>query len=481
MTNSMILAKCGVQSAIWELQLIPRRIEFAYLAHKQMKNSPEAKEERAKKAEEKKEAKTEKMKAKQAEKEAKRAFKESQSEEFSEEMTKNIYKMADTDVSKRTGIFQKALDGQKLVQYAYWYMTDEKATLVKKNQTDREIINSIASYFGFGKIYESAGVIDLRIYDPSYENEYFELSKYIFCINDFVKKSEDKSFMEKIAARKEQILAESQSPQDDEPEEDSSNPSHFWTVNEEGLYNPIYVVKDAKELNPELPIQGAGISDKAFKKLEELFKEYLTNDEKHRYEALDNGMYKFYITRKETGVEEFYTVDLDGMVMGCNKSYILANTENDTMFVSFEHKDIIKNILQSGFYRMSHNEYQKVIQDYFRNLNIYRYIDLTNSGFLKELSPEDFQKLGKKITFILSKLAGQNASGDFPRFRFNKWVSVEDFMIISDPEVKSPLADVDGTSKNICEGLIYEVSGDDIHQYYKGTQVDFHIEKYGDM
>lgn len=189
LSNDWLCLKAGLQAEVWwKMDNISNYMDAA-------KGMRERKKE-------------EKSEVRKAEKAAKKAYKESQSEEFSEEMTKNIYKMADKDTSKRVGIFQKALDGQKLVQYAYWYMTDEKATLVKRSQTEREIINSIASYFGFGRIYDSAGVIDLRIYDPSYENEYFELSKYIFCINDFIKKSEDKSFMERLNNRQKQLFGE---------------------------------------------------------------------------------------------------------------------------------------------------------------------------------------------------------------------------------------------------------------------------------
>lgn len=488
--SQLVLAK--IENLLWEVKLIPTQIEVAYKSNKAMKdpdyikNLQKKKEEKAlkklereQKMQEKKAEREEAKSDKEVMKAAQEAAKEERGDEpFSESVSNHITTLGADNSLKTIQLIKKAGDTNKIIQFACYYMSNENAKLIKLSEKEREICNGIADIFNFGKIYESAGVANLKLYDADYE-EYLPASNYILSIKDIESRKNDFVFIENMKKRKEQLANT-----DDLNEETEQNAHTIWQSDEDGIVHPVFIPEDGN-VKPfeeaKKNSQGAGISDELFKSLENVFVPILGIDE-HRYEMLDNGLVRLFITRPEYNVEEFYTVD-PGLVMGAGKIYILANIGNDTLFVSTDHKDIVKNILSSAFYVLNATEVQEVLQDYFRNMNIYRYVDMSNTEFLKDLSEEDFQKLGKKLTFILSKIVLQNdgAVSETPRFRFNYWNGVDDFIIISDPTVKSPLKETNETSSIICEGLMFEVKGDDVTQRLKTNVIEYHIDKYRDI
>lgn len=94
---------------------------------------------------------------------------------------------------------------QDLINFAYYYMQDSNAKLLtNKNQTQREIINGVADFFEFGKIYKDDAVEMIRKYDPEYQ-EYDSIYKFLLSMKDLEKKKEDNNFMQKMRVRKEQL------------------------------------------------------------------------------------------------------------------------------------------------------------------------------------------------------------------------------------------------------------------------------------
>lgn len=420
--------------------------------------------------------------------EVKKAFDKAKQEAdpVPEHVAEEVVKMSQNDVLLRTQYLDKVYRTQELVNYAFYYMSTPDAKLVPmEHQVQREIINAVAAVYEFGKIYDSAGIANLRKYDPTCKDEYLSTNKYLLTLADIESKKNDPAFLESMMKRKEQLLAESECPQDDPAEEESLEATYVEPediVNEEELdeviKKPLFTVGKDFPLEKEVSVQGEGISDELFNKMESVFVPLL-NGTKHRYVLDSTGMILLMVTR-ETGVEERYVVD-PGIVMGKGKISVLCKLNNDTLFVSEDHPEILQRALNTAFYILLPQEAQKVIADYFRNMSLYKYIDMTNTEKLNELSEEDFQKLGKKLTFILNKVAEQGQGMDLPRFRFNYWNGVDDFMIISDPAVKSPLAFMNETSPITCDGLIYEVKGDTVIQTFKDSRIEYRINKYGDM
>lgn len=430
----------------------------------------------------------EKFSADETEKQAKKMRNDA---EDGAKMSAELQKAADDcdDAIKKMKIIEKGRNTQKLIDYAFFYMVDERACLIKRPQVEREIINGIAAIFGFPKIYDNAGIGYLQQYDLAYPEDYLENSRYLLSIADIKKKLKDPCFMERVNNRIETINAESQCPQDDEPEVEEQQPeersvNQFWNIrDDEKVVKPIQFMNENfnfEESVNSLPKQGNGITDEMFKKLEENVGKYCTYP--YRYEAIPDAMPLIYMwVNRGNGVEDNYMID-PGVVMGLDKFYILAMIPNDTIFVSMDHEAIIKKLFDNKFYELSKEELQEVLQDYFRNMRIYRYLDMSNTGALNSLTPEEFQKLGKKMTFILNQVQNQQNDGsELPRFRINYWNGIDDFLIISDPAVKSPLMKLNETSPVTLNGLMFEVKGDDITQRYLGTVIDYHIDKYGEL
>ena len=428
-----------------------------------------------KKKEEIKANNAEKRQNKEEQKKANDIANQTKTKSLSDTVANYAKKLANGSTMLLYEYISRAEKTQDLINFAYYYMQDSNAQLLTdKDQAEKELINAVAEIFEFGKIYEDDAVALLRIYDPEYE-EYDDIHKFLLSIKEIEKKKQNHKFMEKIQLRKEQLAAESCHPEDDEPE--LYEESTIWHKNEDGTIKPIFISDTPITLENDLPVRGVGISDELFEKLEKVFTPLVGP---HRYEITPNGMITLFVKRDIVGVEDYYIVD-PGLVMGKNKISVLAKVDNDTLFVSEDHPEILKRVLNTAFYILMPNEIQEIISDYFRNITLYRYIDMSNTEFLNKLTPEEFQLLGKKLTFIISKVREQSQGIDLPRFRFNYWNSVNDFMIISDPTVVSPLVDLSETSPIICEGLIFEVKGDYVVQTYKDSRIEYHIDKYGDM
>lgn len=490
----------------WNVKWVPVKAQIELAARKAAKNS-KAMNELKKKCfgEDAVDETKEKLSPEETIKEAEKMHKENDTSDVSTSIIKNAdqYK----DVLTQQKIIERGINTQKLINYAFFFMQNEKASLIKRPQVEKEIINGIAALCGFPKIYESAGVSSLKQYDIDNPEEFLETSKFILSICDIKRKLSDPCFMEKVKERIQNINLESEFPQDDPPEEDDGtimkvvdgkveiiNPEattaakdetkSFWKVDkDQKVIKPIFFRNEGKEdfdydaSITSLPVKGTGITDEMFENLEKAFGfcKY-----KRRYELMPGGLVKMFLY-KGNGVEEYFLID-PNIVMGCGKYYVLCKIpNNDTIFVSCENQDILNKVFDNPFYILTPDEIQKVIYKYFRNMNIYKYLDMSYTDEMGELSDEDFQKLGKKITYILSQVMNQSNGVDLPRFRINYWNGIDDFLMISDPSVISPMAYDGTTSSTICEGLMYEVKGDDIIQRFMGTEITFHIDKYGDM
>lgn len=484
-----------VSNGLWRVGFEVRTLPFSIWLEldsnrrlREMKKPEKMAEKRRKEAEKaskKAEKKASKKESKDSKKEAKEQFKEADKAyesngHISQEMLDDIAKYYNDDALKIAGAAVKSAKTMQLVKYAFYYMTDSDAKLIELDEKlDKEIINSIANIYEFGKIFEDVGLTDLEKFDLS-SGKAIGDPKHILSIKEIKVWGDNEYVLDKIKERKEQLEAEKQHPteEDDGDEDSSNNTKPSYTTDEDGLIHPVFFDPDKKgQPLTDFVKRGPGIDDKVYNKLETIIPEFVKSD--YRYEAF-GSLVNLYIKRTEEGAEDCYLID-PGIVMGKGEYCIISNVPNDTLFVPFSHKDIVEKIIGNKFYVLSSEEIQKVIDGYFRNLNIYRYIDMSKTEFLSKLSQDDFQKLGKKLTFILSKLA-ENANGvDLPRFRFNMFESIDNFMIISDPAVVSPLIGTNETSSIMVEGMMFIVNGDSVTMKYFDSTTDFKIEKYGEM
>ena len=512
MSLTTVSIKNSIHNLGYNISLLPYIVELNVLS-----NINIAKAKKAERKEERKEKKAEKSKQQCEEKEEmKDDIKESQKESDSNHEDSKDQKESKAEVTK------------KWLEYTMYYMTDPNAQLLENlSKSQKSLINGIAKYFNFGNIYQDIKVADIEFYDKSFKDKYNEFSKYEISIkNDILPLLDNEEFMNKLEARKQQLYGEkSQSDIEEEVNETKTvinetteqiaknkpedisveevvveeksesvknedigqiiHPISFETLKKEEKTEKDELETELKtatsesikeeELKTEkqnkVTSTDTKLNPKMFKRLENIFVPII-GKKNHKYE-IDGDFINIHIYKKDK--KETYVID-PGVCMGKGKIYLLTKVPTDTLFVSTEHKDIIRKVLSDKEYVLNPSEIQKVILDYFRNMNIYRYIDMNKTEFLSKINEEDFQKLGKKLTFIINQKINNEC-----RFRFLNWESVDKFAIISDSSVKSPLSNTGETSNKITEGLTYIVEGDNITQKMGDKINMLQIQQYGDM
>ena len=477
MNTISLAAKDAIYNLGMEIGSIPTKVELGLKGNKKSKSTNSCDKEReellsslrkqVKRDQEelsrmKKSAERKAAESKAAKEFIKNVKKDNNIQEVSEAVAKRV----EQDVQKQKSSKREVT--KNWVNYTIYYMTDPNAQLLENlSKSQKVLVNGIASYFHFGLIYPEARIANLKFYDKEY-NEYNEYERYEINIKtDLQPLVNNASLMNKLYARKQQLFEEDiiETPEEvkvvvETPDiGEIIHPISFVLKEESEKQNKVEASKDAK-LNPKM-----------FKRLENIFVPII-GKKNHKYE-IDGDFINIHIYKK--GNKETYVID-PGVCMGKGKIYLLTKVPTDTLFVSTEHKDIIRKVLSDKEYVLNPSEIQKVIQDYFRNMNIYRYIDMNKTEFLSKINEEDFQKLGKKLTFIINQKINNEC-----RFRFLNWESVDRFTIISDSSVKSPLSSTGETSNKITEGLTYIVEGDNITQKMGDKINMLQIQQYGDM
>lgn len=478
-----------MDDVLWTLSGIPGYISLevksSMLAHKMIKEEKKAQKEKSESTTDFREVDTSDLKneKKETKNEIKKALDSiNYDANCDPEFIKRINEICEDNNALKVVLVAKATNTAKWIQYGFYYLTDPDAKLVPVlEDKTKELLNGLATMFGFSKIYESAGIADLEKFDPNSSKFNIKLP-YFLSLKEINENA--KAYIVQMEDRKEQFRAEAEHPEDDQTIDDFSSESKTptFTVDNEKIIHPIFFTKKEAKTDESWVKHGNGISDEMFKKLENNLSEFLDGTE-YRYEACDNGLINLFIKRKIIAgyAQDLYTID-PGIVMGKDKFYILGKIPGDTIFVSVDHKSIVRNILESKFYTLYPNEIQEVAMDYFHNNNIYRYMDMSNTGFLNNLDQDSYQKLGKKLTFIINQLKSLNDGiTDIPRFRFDKFKSVDEFSIISDDKTKSPLKDTNETSSVINSGLKFEVSGDNVTQKLNDLSINYKIDKYGEI
>ena len=364
----------------------------------------------------------------------------------------------------------KELKGTELVTKVIEYMTINKS-FGTVSEEEKGIINGIASIFNFDKIFKNVDTVDLRDYDLRFNSNAIK-KNYIFDLEKISEIKKIDGLMKLIDFNKSSLI--SVVTKDDKKDDDIIHQVFFDDS----------IEREAND-SSAIPMKGKGISNNLFKKLEKTFLPFMGKTY-HRYEKEENGFIDMFYSN---GSEAGGMIRIDpGLVMGKGRLYVLANFSNDICFVDTEHHDIITKILNNNFYQLTPDEYQVVVDGLFRNTEHYQYYDLSNTSFLGKLSSEEFQKLGKKLTFVSAKLALERTNDAVPRpeiqprLRLTNWKSVDNFDLISDERVISPLHNSQQTFGVVELGLKVEVRKDDVIEYKNNKMISkYHIDKYGNM
>ena len=174
--------------------------------------------------------------------------------------------------------------------------------------------------------------------------------------------------------------------------------------------------------------------------------------------------------------------------------YVMAviNTGNpsnpfDTIPVHNSEEEILRKVFNTfdHKYVLTPDEYQKALTHLFKNQRIYNVIDMsalggadgenTKIGRIKK-RPEDFRKLGQKLTFIINCIDNSPMLG---RMRFSKFTSIDSFELRSDDKggnVRSPFPPSTLQNKS---GVTVQVEKDDVIILFNGNSQKYHIDNYG--
>lgn len=357
-------------------------------------------------------------------------------------------------------------ESKKWLYYALYYITDVNAVKLdglSKNQ--KAFINGITIAFGIN-VYDDVNPVDIRLYDPS-SSLYNEYGRFEISIeSEITPLLNNDEFMKKVAARKEQLYSSTKSSEKQQTKSVAKESENTKDTVDKDTVAAEEVVKEEKEMNVIHPISFDNLTAennkkkaeklpvKLFKKLENVFVPII-GKKNHKYEQ-DGDLINLHYNGNK------FIVD-PGVCMGRGKVYVMGNIPNNTVFVSTEHKDIVKKILSDKNYMLTEDDMKAVVKDYFPNMLVYRYIDMSNTPYLGKLTYDELHKLGDKLMFIINQEKATNKEFsidiEIPRFRFNSFESVDKFSLISDKLVKSPLSATGETSSLVADGVIISVEG----------------------
>lgn len=365
-------------------------------------------------------------------------------------------------------LISTAVKTNKWINYAVWCMCDEDAVLLKADKDARELINAVAMMAGFGKIYQNSGIADLN--DYAIENKKRETgTKFILSIEDLKKKFENPDFKDAMRYKLAKIQAETNKHLI------GNSPAFFGSparIDNDGLIHPIFFSNSS--LREVLGPKQGNISEDLFNRLEAVFAPMI-KDTNYKYSYdLTSGLPILTIERDNTyGATENFLID-DGTIMGGSTvsilgTYMTVNGNLDYIFVDAKKlPHIAYSIINRSFYQLSSEEVHEAFSVMLQNYSIYNIIDFSDTPWFDYLTDEEKTTLTKHLSDIIAFIHQDPNLYFSPRLRFvkEKYINPDNFTLVSDSLVKSPLADKRFTSPEICEGLSFICANGMITQYF---------------
>lgn len=384
----------------------------------------------------------------------------------SDKMYSTIFNESDGMTLLEIDLISTAIKTNNWINYALYYMTNDDAVLLKTDKKSRELVNGICEIAGFGKIYTGSDSANLFDYDITNSNRK-PGSRFLLIVDELKDKISDPDFVKSMYLRKRKIEVESGKLLG----VNSIYGGNYRTDND-GMMHPIFFSNTP--INYDIgEKKGTGIDDVVFKKLENVLRiPGLITEDKYRYERDEStGLIKLIIQRDNSyGAIENFLID-DGTLMGGSKlsilgTFIRGDGVSDTVFVDInKHPDIAFNILNHSFYNMNVDEVNAALSDMLTPI-VYSVIDFNNTGWFDYMNDLEKSSLNKNLLTIIDFMRSDPNMVYLPRLRFASYTDPDNFILISDNMVKSPLKENNITSPQICEGLSFVVSEGGITQYF---------------
>ena len=396
----------------------------------------------------------------------------------------NIMIMSGSNSVIEQKYFEKAIAAKDLICFTMYWMTDLDAMElpIDFDQEEKEFINAIANLVApeFGKVFEDSDTVNIaKYFSSNFFNPYYE-GRYLLTETD-IESFMAVDFFDQMRAKWSKL---NQSPRPETRsdeikftgEETGTGPIPFGRVgrfDEGGFYHPAFTFANAEM--EDIPMQPEGMEDELFNKLELVFSNLIPEGKKHYY-GFDINKNLILTTYSNLFDQINYLID-DGKIMGGSHiyictNYVMQNGYTDDILIDVnKNPEIAKKILATPMYFLTPEEMVAVSVDMFRDSRIYTNIDLSNTGFLDNLSPQDKAEFEKSCGYVF-KILDQDALSD-TRLRITDYVTPFDFKLVSDKDCRISLP---SDRKGIFEGLIFHVDNSDVLKLINGKGYRYSAE-----
>lgn len=398
------------------------------------------------------------------------ANKSNVSEDLSDDMYNDIADISNGFDLYGIDLVSTAIKTNNWINYALFYMISDEANIIPASKDCRELVNAIAIMADFGRIYVSDGAIDLWDYDVSNPKR-LKGSKFLLREEDIRRRITDPNFVQMMNIRKTKMMNRYIRK---EPLAIGLDKEYFGDriIDPDGYITPVFF--NPTPLKMEIGDKKGNILDSnLYSRLEDALSDII-DDAKYSYKKDENtGLLKLIIQRDDSyGAYEEFILD-DGSVCGGSDIYVMGSYngkyETDNIFVSAnKHKDIVYKILNISFYMMNMYEVKVALDDMIPIQSIYNWVDFSNTNWFDRLTFDERNQLAGYLYNIETFMRSDPNLTELPRLRFKNFTDINNFMLVSDCLVVSPLEELGYTSKDICEGLSFTVANGMITQYFGG-------------
>lgn len=424
----------------------------------------------------------------------------------SDNLYHDIERMSKGNKIVQLDFISKGIETNQWIRFAIYYMTDPLASQIMFADTEsRELVNGITTLAGFGKVYEGECIADIDLIDSSQLGFNY---KGRFLLNkpelvDFLSTPHFQAVMHSKIIKKQQMLKAASAAEEQKyldgivreiiPEEKKTcaNPA-FDILNYQDndiITDPLFIIRDdpdsivpiefgSKEL-PVVPKRGANIPADVYDKFETTFRYFLPETIRYHYENI-NGFYYLYITRKDSGAEEYYIID-DGSIVGGKEVYILANYINNGMEVAIfvnvnRHPAIVSRVLERTLFNyLTPEEVTECKSDHLYNTVLYNNFDFHNTEFYDTLDAKQKYDFEVALLGIMELNITKNV-----RMRFEEFTDSTHFTVVSDFFMYKPLPYIQNKvlpDTYILDGLRIRVDNDALFTEYNREVKKFRMGK----
>lgn len=362
---------------------------------------------------------------------------------ISARLEKEINRLANGNHLSKKIYMANAIETTRLVNYALYVATTPGVPRLEFNDEEKELINAVSTYVGYGKIYSKSGTADLGLYDAA-QRPIGYMGKYLLSLEDIDVIKNNAQFnlrmRETVATNKFNV-------------DMATNIGNSPII----LFDPISGIQIPNQKKPD------DMPEITYVKFEANLQPLIHNP--YYYDKDNEGNWRVNIVINSSFV---HTVSLDdGSIMGGSQVSVLGSYKDprtgwvNTVFVPVSKFQQIAATILSGtpaMYIIDDASAQEIFKQQFNNGLIYRFIDFSGTAFLDSIDNKPMFERRLNACLKIMDMGGMNM-----RFRFRQFITPMDFELIADSQCISTLQSIDATAPiNFNTPVILKFSGNRI-------------------